>query len=123
MVLAGWRRGLDGVLLGPRRPSDSGIGRINNLLRFEGHYCLSFRFALLSLLSTISFIMMLIMPLAAQEITTYVIIAPMTALEQHVAGERPLTQPTMAITKKTSTAKVVAIERIDFCTFELLFAN
>ncbi len=53
----------------------------------------------------------------------YVIIAPMTALEQDVAGERPLHQPTMAITKKMSTAKVVAIDLINVFTFGFLFAN
>jgi len=66
---------------------------------------------------------MLITPLAAQEITRYVIIAPATDLVQDVAGDRPQHQPRTAITKKTSTAKVVAIDRIDFCTFWLLFAN
>jgi len=66
---------------------------------------------------------MLITPLAAQEITRYVIIAPATALEQHVAGDRPLNQPTMAITKKMNTANVVAIDLINVFTFELLFAN
>ena len=64
---------------------------------------------------------MLITPLAEHETAIYVIIAPMTDLEQHVAGERPLNQPMMAITKKISTAKVIAIERMDFCTFGLLW--
>jgi len=66
---------------------------------------------------------MLVTPLAAQEKTMYVIIAPMTALEQDVAGESPLHQPTMAITKKADTAKVVAIGRINVFTFVFLFAN
>ena len=56
--------------------------------------------------------MTLITPLAAHETVIYVITAPMTALEQAVAGERPVNQPTTAITKKMSTAKDVAIERI-----------
>ena len=59
-------------------------------------------------------------PLAAQEETMYVIIAPITALEQQVAGERPLHQPTMAITKKADTAKVVAIGLINVFTFGFL---
>jgi hypothetical protein len=61
--------------------------------------------------------MMFITPLAAHEITTYVIIAPITDLVQHVAGDKPQNPPTTAITKKTSTANAVAMERIDFCTF------
>lgn len=66
---------------------------------------------------------MLITPLAAQEITMYVIIAPATDLVHDVAGDRPQHQPSTAITKKISTAKVVAIDRIDFCTFRFLFVN
>lgn len=64
---------------------------------------------------------MLITPLADHETAIYMIIAPMTDLKQHVAGEMPLNQPMTAITKKTSTAEVIAIERIDFCTFALLW--
>lgn len=63
---------------------------------------------------------MLITPFAAQESAMYVIIAPVTALEQHVAGDRPLHQPTIAITKKADTAKVIATDLVNVFTFRFL---
>jgi len=63
---------------------------------------------------------MLMTPFAAQERTMYAIIAPVTALEQQVAGDRPLHQPTIAITKKADTANVIATDLVNVFTFRFL---
>ena len=69
----------------------------------------------------IEFIMIAIMPLAAIVMAMYVMMAPPTALEQHVAGERPQNQPIMLIMKKIITAKVVALDRIIGIAFKVLY--
>ena len=69
----------------------------------------------------IEFIMIAITPLAAIVMAMYVMIAPPTALEQHVAGERPQNQPIMLIMKKIITAKVVALDRIIGIAFKVLY--
>lgn len=69
----------------------------------------------------IEFIMIAITPLPAIVMAMYVMIAPPTALEQHVAGERPQNQPIMLIMKKIITAKVVALDRIIGIAFKVLY--
>ncbi len=56
--------------------------------------------------------------LPAKEITMYVITAPMNARLQQVDGDRQQTEPTTAMTKKISTAKVAAIDRIVVFIFQ-----
>ncbi len=69
----------------------------------------------------IEFIMIAITPLPAIVMAMYVMMAPPTALEQHVAGERPQNQPIMLIMKKIITAKVVALDRIIGIAFKVLY--
>lgn len=69
----------------------------------------------------IEFIMIAITPLPAIVMAMYVMMAPPTALEQHVAGERPQKQPIMLIMKKIITAKVVALDRIIGIAFKVLY--
>lgn len=69
----------------------------------------------------IEFIMIAITPLPAIVMAMYVMMAPPTALEQHVAGEKPQNQPIMLIMKKIITAKVVALDRIIGIAFKVLY--
>lgn len=69
----------------------------------------------------IEFIMIAITPLPAIVMAMYVMMAPLTALEQHVAGEKPQNQPIMLIMKKIITAKVVALDRIIGIAFKVLY--
>ena len=52
----------------------------------------------------------------AQEMATYAIIAPGSALPQQVAGDTPQNHPIIDITKNVMTAKYIAIDFIDFST-------